>query len=214
VAGGATVLGAATLLVILGAQASPQGGNTCPTALVCGRLIERGTITDKHIKDGSLSLSDLSAKARNSLRGARGPAGPPGATGATGAPGGPGATGPPGPASLPTIDYNNFDASLGNGSFFLNILCDAGLRVVSGGITHNGTGTQVVITDSFPSDGNPAGPVSGTVAWTVYVDIAGVTGTLNLRGFAICMPAAAVTTTFAPEAARVANLGSTGPLEK
>jgi hypothetical protein len=211
VAGGVTVLGAATLLVILGAQASPQGGNACPTALVCGRLIERGTITDKHIKDGSLSLNDLSAKARNSLRGARGPAGQTGATGATGAPGAPGATGPPGPASLPTIDYNNFDATLPAGDFFITTVCDAGLRVVSGGITHNGTGTQLVVTDSFPSDGNATTPASGTVAWTIFGSISGVVS-LNVRGFAICMPAAAITTMFAPEAARAANLGSAGPI--
>lgn len=81
----AVIVAALALIVSAGAGATAS-------LMITGKQIKDGSVTTKDVKNRSLKVKDLSAKARNKLRGATGPAGPRGATGATGA------TGPAGPA--------------------------------------------------------------------------------------------------------------------
>ena len=58
-------------------------------------------VTSKNIKDGTIQAVDLSAKAKQALRGQRGRVGPRGLAGASGATGASGPQGPAGPAGSP-----------------------------------------------------------------------------------------------------------------
>jgi hypothetical protein len=82
-----TLLGACALFVALGGPSL-----AAPAIEQAGRLI-----TGKDIKDGSLGVSELSAKARRQLRGATGPAGAQGPQGERGLTGDGGAQGERGP---------------------------------------------------------------------------------------------------------------------
>ncbi len=82
------------------------GGTATAANLVTGKDIKNNSVTGKDVKRGSLQTSDLSKKARASLKGnagQAGPAGPQGAPGANGKAGPKGETGPQGPATLPTV---------------------------------------------------------------------------------------------------------------
>lgn len=65
------------------------GGGTAYAAatIIDGRNIKNETVTGAKVKDGSLSVLDLSAAARKALKGAIGAVGPAGQNGADGAPG-------------------------------------------------------------------------------------------------------------------------------
>src|SRR5690242_19109983 len=69
-------------------------------ATMSGTAVAAKLITGKDVKNGSLQVKDLSAKARATLKGATGPQGPAGPAGADGATG---ATGAAGPAGAPGI---------------------------------------------------------------------------------------------------------------
>jgi hypothetical protein len=90
-----TVRTPATLLVLLAFVVAGTGTATAAKLL-----------TGKNVKDGSLAVKDLSAKARKALKGAKGargpagPAGPAGPQGAQGAQGAAGATGERGPSDV------------------------------------------------------------------------------------------------------------------
>ena len=68
------------------------GGSATAATLVSGKQIKNSSVTGADIKRGSIPPEDLSARARQVLRGTPGPAG------ATGAPGPAGPAGPEGPA--------------------------------------------------------------------------------------------------------------------
>lgn len=92
----AVIVAALALIVSAGAGATAS-------LMITGKQIKDGSVTTKDVKNRSLKVKDLSAKARNKLRGATGPAGPRGATGATGATGPAGPTGPTGLQGLPGV---------------------------------------------------------------------------------------------------------------
>jgi hypothetical protein len=88
------------------------GGTSVAAANV---VLPRNSVGTAQVVNGSLGTSDLSAKARSTLRGqrgAQGPAGAPGAQGPTGATGAPGATGPQGPPGAPGRSANTLFAAL------------------------------------------------------------------------------------------------------
>ena len=82
----------ATILAILALVLASAGG-AAAAHLITGRDIAKGTITGANVKDGSLSVKDLSGSTRAALAGAAGPAG---AVGPQGPAGGGGAKGDPG----------------------------------------------------------------------------------------------------------------------
>jgi hypothetical protein len=64
------------VLVAALALAVVATGSATAAKLITGGDIKNNSITGKDVKKGSLAANDLSAKARNSLKGAQGPAGP------------------------------------------------------------------------------------------------------------------------------------------
>jgi hypothetical protein len=87
-------------LIVVAALVAATGGTATAAKLITGKDVKNGSLTGQDVKNKSLGMSDLSAKARSSLRGqtgATGAAGLPGAAGAAGAKGETGLTGPTGP---------------------------------------------------------------------------------------------------------------------
>ena len=82
----------AVLVAVLALVLSAGAGATA-SMMITGKQIKDGTVTSSDIKNKSLKVKDLSAKAKSKLRGATGPAGPRGATGATGPAGAAGLSG-------------------------------------------------------------------------------------------------------------------------
>ena len=80
--------------------------------LISGKQVKKGSITSRHVRDGSLQLRDLNSKARSAMsrngsanqpgpRGATGPQGPQGVPGTQGPQGERGPQGPKGEAGVP-----------------------------------------------------------------------------------------------------------------
>jgi hypothetical protein len=69
------------------------------------------------------------------------------------------------------LDYNSatFTNTAGsqNGA---TVACDAGLRVVGGGVSTSGGYNQQQVNASYPSNPGSGVPPPGTTAWTAYVD--------------------------------------------
>ena len=87
-------------LIVAAAVVAVGGGTATAAKLITGKDVKNGSLTGKDVRNKSLGVSDLSAKARASLRGQAGltgPTGPTGAAGAAGAKGDAGAMGPTGP---------------------------------------------------------------------------------------------------------------------
>ena len=77
------------------------GGTTYAATRIGSKEIKDNSIQSRDIRNRAIALTDISAKARSSLRGQRGAQGSPGAAGAPGAPGGQGPAGPAGPSGVP-----------------------------------------------------------------------------------------------------------------
>jgi hypothetical protein len=119
--------------------------------------------SSKQVKDGSISLSDLSKSARKSLRGKTGPRGSAGLAGAPGAPGSPGATGQRGPS----------DAHFISGIGLANaVTLPAGQFVLTGDV-YFGAGANMECTAWHASSSNTGGKTSyargGGFTWNVPV---------------------------------------------
>jgi hypothetical protein len=139
-------------------------------------------ITGAQIKDGSIGLVDLSAKAKRALKGKQGPAGPQGLQGPAGAPGVSGAQGVPGPAGgfdPAKVSYvygevvEVLPGTEGQGS----ALCPAGAKVTGGGMLF------AELDDSFTIVDN--GPLSDGSAWSVEV-VNGSAGSSFIAAYAVC----------------------------
>jgi hypothetical protein len=75
----------ATLALVAALGGTSYAAFTLPRNSVGPRQIRRGAVRSAQVKNGSLSATDLSARARRTLRGNAGPAGPIGPQGPTGA---------------------------------------------------------------------------------------------------------------------------------
>ena len=93
-------------------------------------------ITSKDIKNGTIQTLDISAKAKNALKGNRGPVGARGLTGAQGPAGAAGAQGPPGIQSLQVVINTISVAPSTTGD--ITATCPAGRGAVSGGFIFAG----------------------------------------------------------------------------
>jgi hypothetical protein len=96
-------------------------------------------VTSKNIKNGTIQIVDISAKAKRAMKGNRGPRGSRGLRGVQGlqgAPGPAGAPGPPGVLSLSTA-VNSVDVAP-NAPGSVTATCPSGQRVVSGGFRFGG----------------------------------------------------------------------------
>jgi hypothetical protein len=139
-------------------------------------------ITGKQIKDGSIGLVDLSAKAKKALKGKQGPAGPQGPAGLTGAAGAPGAQGIPGrdggfdPAKLSYV-YSDVVEVLPGDAGEATAPCPAGAKVTGGGMLF------AELDDNFDIVDN--GPFEDGSGWTVYVEN-GSTMSSAIAAYAVC----------------------------
>jgi Collagen triple helix repeat (20 copies) len=116
-------------------------------------------VTSKNIKNGTIQTVDISAKAKQALKGNRGPRGIPGATGSTGPvgptgpqgqkgdPGAPGTQGPRGPSDA---WYDYFPSPVPNGSNTIGTLDLAGALDAFG---------TVLVFANFVVENNGASPV-------------------------------------------------------
>ncbi len=145
------VVAVTALIVAMGGTS--YAAITLPRNSVGDRQIRTGAVRSSEVKDRSLSVRDLSISARTSLRGAQGPPGPPGAA-------------IPGAAGTGTIAVKTAAGSVDAAPVDQEVLatatatCDAGQRVVSGGVS---TGDSAIpsVHASFPA--------ANGVAWTVTV---------------------------------------------
>jgi hypothetical protein len=116
-------------------------------------------VTSKHIKNGTIQTVDISAKAKQALKGNRGPRGFEGAEG----PQGP--SGPPGTSLTYTNAYSD-RVAVPPGSFrFVNAICPASTAVVGGGFATDRVSEAKLI----PTNSYPVGMGDGRGAWYVVM---------------------------------------------
>jgi hypothetical protein len=136
-------------------------------------------ITGAQIKNGSIGLVDISAKAKAALRGQRGPAGPAGLAGPAGpagAQGVPGANGGFDPAKVSYV-YGETVEVLAGTEGEASALCPAGAKVTGGGMLF------AELDDAYDVvDNGPLGDGSG---WSVIVDN-GSADSSFIAAYAVC----------------------------
>lgn len=116
--------------LVLGISGTATAGK-----LITGKQVKKATLTGKHIKNGSLGESELSASARDALRGRQGPVGPAGA---------PGATGPAGGLNDVVAVDGPVKAYGPSSVVSAQAACPAGSKLVGGGFKHQaGGGTSI-----------------------------------------------------------------------
>lgn len=143
----------ATVIATVALVAATTGTATA-AGVIDGSKLLGNSVTSAKVKNGSLQTKDLSASARNSLRGQTGPQGPQGTKGDKGDPGEKGDKGPKGDTGAPGVSghqiYNSIHVLLGStsGATF-TATCPSGKRVLGGGvITFN---KKVQVLSSYPS---------------------------------------------------------------
>jgi hypothetical protein len=163
-------------IVALGIGAS----SATAASMIGSSQVKDNSLTTKDIKNGTLSVADLSAAARASLKGSRGPAG---ATGATGLGGSPGVQGPAGGFDPAKVSYvtgpkvNVPASSAGNPGAGLSVAkCPTGTKVVGGGYYFSYANAGITVETSGPLDdgtgwlagfGNAGSAVGGATAYAV-----------------------------------------------
>lgn len=174
----ANVTATIALFIVLGGTS--YAAVKLPRNSVDASHIRSGAVRSSEVKDLSLDVKDVSAKARAALRGQAGPAG---AQGPAGPQGPAGAQGGPAPAAAlavkqvtgavgaaPSVD----ETTVAGGS----VSCDAGQRVVTGGVRVDAPGSTAV-QDSYPS---------GAGEWTARVGNDDVAAGHNFTVYAVCTP--------------------------
>jgi hypothetical protein len=129
--------------------------------ITSGSQVKKGTLTGKHVKNGSLGVADLSAKARSSLRGQsgpqgvagpQGPAGPAGPQGPVGPQGVAGTPGAPGADGVSGLEQVSNSAGLQNSNTEKTAVatCPGDKRLIGGGARVQGAGaTTVALVTSY-----------------------------------------------------------------
>jgi hypothetical protein len=174
----ANVTATIALFIVLGGTSF--AAVTLPRNSVDASHIKAGAVRSSEVKDLSLEVKDLSTKARAALRGQAGPAGaqgPAGPQGPAGAQGGPASAAPlavkqvtGAVGAAPSVD----ESTVASGS----ATCDAGQRVVTGGVRVDAPGSTAV-QDSYPS---------GAGEWTARVGNDDPTAGHNFTVYALCSP--------------------------
>jgi hypothetical protein len=137
-------------------------------------------ITGAQIKNGSIGLVDLSAKAKRALKGKQGPAGLQGPAGPAGAAGAQGIQGPAGGFDPTKVMYVKGDAvEVGPEEFgSATATCPGGNRAISGG--------WYVLSDGDVTEVNGDHPNDNGISWTVFVYNWDTTLSVSLTPFVIC----------------------------
>jgi hypothetical protein len=149
------------MIVALVALMAGLGGSAIASSLITGKQIARNAITSKHVKDGSLTLADLSPSVRGafshgkptpgSQQGSQGPAGPQGPRGAQGTSGKDGAQGPQGPQGPagPSGGGSGSSSTPGPETLMATVTADGKLDHGKGvkAITHTAAGDYLVALD-------------------------------------------------------------------
>jgi hypothetical protein len=118
--------------------------------VILGRDLHDNTLTGSKLKDGSFAAADLSAGARDALRGPRG------ATGGRGPQGKAGPVGPEGSAAISLVAYASATVGIAaNAGATGNAQCPKGLRPVGGG-ARNPSG-KLTLVASYPVAGSRPG---------------------------------------------------------
>jgi hypothetical protein len=126
-------------------------------------------ITSANIKNGTIQAVDISAKAKQVLKGNRGPAGPAGATGSVGPQGAQGAQGIQGIQGSPGLTDVEYVVEVGvEGEGSATARCPEGKYVIGGG----GSVSQGFLYRSEPTD---------NTSWTASTD-----PPANATAFAVC----------------------------
>jgi len=164
------------------------------SAAVAGTTATAATIivTSANIKNGTIQLVDVSAKAKRALKGNRGPAGRPGDRGPAGlaGPTGPaGVQGPAGPTGFSSLYFSRSpEIPLGPGAVqTAGAACPTGTYATGGG-ARTSSDTQY-IKDSFPARSTPDGPQD---LWVASVRNLDSVLAATFRVYAVCAPAQSV----------------------
>lgn len=159
----------ATLALFIALGGASYAAVQIPRNSVGADQLRTGSVRSAEVRDRSLALRDFSLAARQALRGERGPAGPPGPSG--------------GGASSLGLSYRTAEGTApavtaaGSGLSTTTATCDAGQRVVGGGLRVD-SGDDTSARESYPNLGN--------TAWTVHAgNDGGVPSTYTV--FAICV---------------------------
>ena len=137
-------------------------GSATAAKLITGKQIKNNSVTGQDVKNGSLASGDLSASARDALKGNVGPAGAPGAPGAPGAAGAPGPAGPSGIQNITTVKART-ELCSGTASCSIGVaraVCPSGSKPVSGGggaVSAGGLFVTVASSSNGQADGWGAG---------------------------------------------------------
>jgi hypothetical protein len=131
--------------------------------------LRKSAVESSNVRDGSLSVRDLSASAKSALagnQGAVGPVGPAGPKGADGSPGATGATGPAGPPGASAADEWAVVNELGDktaGTATSAAISGAGEYTVTFARSVSGCATVAVLA-RVPGSQSPADPGGGRIA--------------------------------------------------
>lgn len=194
------------MIVASAALMTGMGGTAIASHLISGKEIARNAITSKHVKNGSLKLSDLSPSARAAFanhgkpaldprqgaqgpqgpQGQRGPAGPAGKDGKDGVQGAQGPQGPAGPAGSRSSGGTTPSADLATATVNADGTLDHGKGVKA--ISHTGAGDYLVAVDVSRLDkctnvASLIGTQQNDGGATVVVSPANVTNTIRVQTF-------------------------------
>lgn len=181
----------ATIISIIALFVSLSGGAYATAEALIG---------SSQIKNGSIQLVDMSAKAKKALKGQRGPRGPAGPVGATGATGVVGAAGPQGPAGPQGAQgAQGLQGAAGaNGGFDPNkvtIRVVEDVTIVGGSVANSlsvscAPGEIAIAGGFFSTAGYPYSdhPSTSKTSWIVLIDATGF-GNGSGDGYAVCAAA-------------------------
>ena len=149
-------------------------------------------VTSANIKNGTIQLVDVSAKAKRALKGNRGPVGRPGERGPAGlaGPTGPaGVQGQPGPSGFSSLYFvRTLDIPNGPGTVVSAAAsCPAGLYPTGGGV--NTSSEMQYVNDSFAGRSTPDGPQD---LWVGSVRNLDSVQAATFRVYAVCAPTGTV----------------------
>jgi hypothetical protein len=138
----------ATIALFVALGGTSYAAVKLPKNSVGATELRSSSVRTAEVKDRALELRDLSVKARAALKGQTGAAGPAGPAGA-------------GTGGAASLTVKGIQGNVGSDSTAdLVVQCDAGQRVVGGGMRLD-TGGDTSVRESYPSNGN--------TAWTVKV---------------------------------------------
>jgi hypothetical protein len=181
----ATALAVVALFVALSSTSIAAPLRDAATRLITGAQVKDGSLTGKDLRDGSVGSADVANGGLLALDFKKGqlPAGAPGVAGPKGDKGDAGSKGDKGDAGATNVSVKTATgpAAAAGVNSVATALCDAGQKVVGGGVAYSRVPPGEPSTwASFPSGGSPE------TGWTVSLKNDGAGGSVSAVAYVVC----------------------------